>query len=55
MLHLAGHEEITELFWEAGCSLRDVNVADDEHELTDTVHRHFDKPKTIAYFLVSNY
>ena len=55
VLHLAWHEQVSELLWQRSCTLRDVDVADDEHELTDTVHRHFDKPKTIAYFLVSNY
>ena len=40
VLHLARHEKISELLRQGSCALWDMDIADDEHELTDTVHRH---------------
>lgn len=40
VLHLAGHEQVSEGLRQAGCPLWDVNVADDQHEFADTIHCH---------------
>ena len=42
MLHLAWHEQVTELLWQGGGSLWNVDVTDDQDELADTIHRHDD-------------
>ena len=41
VLHFAWHEQVSELFWERGRPLRDVNIAYDEDELPNTIHCHY--------------
>ena len=48
MLHFAGHEQLLELIWERGSSLRNVNISNDQDELAYTIHCHF-----LFFFYVS--
>ena len=41
VLHLAWHEQVSELFGEGGRPLRDVDVADYEDELPNAIHCHY--------------
>ena len=41
VLHLARHEQVSELFWEGGRPLRDVDVTDYEDELPNAIHCHY--------------
>ena len=41
MLHFAWHQQVSELFWERRRPLWNVDIANDEDELPNTIHCHY--------------
>ena len=51
VLHLAGHKKVSEGLRQAGCPLGDVNIADDQHEFSNTIHCHC----LLVFFFLLNF